>query len=46
MEYIMANADLNVIKNDEFVKKHWNYITKLADIDEVVCLTDKLDDGE
>ena len=46
MEYIMANADLNVITNDEFVKKHWNYITKLADADEVVCLTDKLDDGE
>ena len=46
MEYVTANADLNVMANDKFVKKYWTWIEKLSTADEIVCLTDKLDDGE
>lgn len=44
MEYITANADLNIIRNDPFVMKYWSYIKKLAMADEVVCLFDIFDD--
>ena len=46
MEYITANTDWNVITNDEFVKEHWSYIDKIANADEVVRLTDVLEDSE
>ena len=46
MEYVTANTDWDVIKNDPFVKKHWKHIEKLAMADEAVCLFDIMDDGE
>ena len=46
MEYITANVDLKIIQNDAFVKMYWTHITKMANADEAVCLTDKLDDGK
>ena len=46
MEYITANAVLDIIRNDPFVVKYWSYIEKLSMADEVVYLFDILDDGE
>ena len=46
MEYITANTNWDVVQNNPFVKKYWEYIEMLAIADEAVCLLDLKDDGE
>ena len=46
MEYITANTNWDVVQNDPFVKKYWEYIEMLAIADEAVCLLDLKDNGE
>ena len=42
MTYLTANADLNAISNDKYVKEHWGLIQKLALADDIVILSKKI----
>ena len=44
--YLTAGADFEVIRNNKFVKEYWILIEKLAMAEKIVCLFDKMDDGE
>ena len=46
MEFLTANADRKVIKEEPFIKEHWVLIEKLAAAENAVRLFDKNDDGK
>ena len=46
MKFLIAISDFNTILKGDSVKEQWALVKKLATVDEIVWLFDKLDDGE
>jgi len=44
--YLTAGADFETIRNNKFVKEYWVLIEKLTMAEKIVCLFDKMYDGE